>query len=99
MLPFAVTEIAQLGLEFLGALRLRRRAVCPPGAAPKQGELPGLEATLGYARAVLAGLGYGGGRLSLLLEDDPDAVEARSIRWRGRACRPARSCRWAASGR
>jgi ferredoxin len=43
----------------------------------RRDELAGLEAQLSYAGAALEGLGYGGGRLELLLEDDPDAVEAR----------------------
>ena len=43
----------------------------------RRDELAGLEAQLAYAGAALAGLGYGEGRLELLLDDDPDALEAR----------------------
>jgi ferredoxin len=43
----------------------------------RRDELAGLEAQFSYAEAVLAGLGYGSGRLELVTEDDPDAVEAR----------------------
>ncbi|HEX6012405.1 MAG TPA: 4Fe-4S binding protein [Geminicoccaceae bacterium] len=77
VLPFAVTEIAQLGLEFLAAgFAYGATSVVLLAPSRKQGELAGLETTLGFARAVLAGLGYGDDRLSLLLEDDPDMVEA-----------------------
>ncbi len=78
VIPFAVNEVTQLGLDvILGALAygaVRMLCLVPPRRA---GELAGLEAQLGYADAVLAGLGYGEGRLELLVEADPDAVEAR----------------------
>jgi ferredoxin len=77
-IPFAVHEVTQLGLDvILSALAygaVRMLYLIPPKRA---GELAGLEAQLGYADAVLAGLGYGGGRLELLVEADPDVVEAR----------------------
>ena len=78
VIPFALNEVTQLGLEaILAALAYgaeRLLVLVPP---KRRGELAGLEAQLGYAGAALDGLGYGGGRLELLLEDDPDAVEAR----------------------
>jgi ferredoxin len=61
----------------LGALAYGATAMLflvPPKRAD---ELSGLQAQLGYADAVLAGLGYGQGRLELLVEADPDAVEQR----------------------
>ena len=44
--------------------------LAPPG---KRDEIAGLETTLGYATAMLEGLGYGADRLTLVSEDDPRA--------------------------
>jgi ferredoxin len=78
VIPFAVNEVTQLGLDvILGALAYgatRMLCLIPPKRAD---ELAGLQAQLDYAEAVLAGLGYGTGRLELLVEIDPDVVEAR----------------------
>jgi ferredoxin len=75
-IPFAVNEVTQLGLDaILGAFAYgatRLLALVPP---KRQDEQAGLEAQFGYADAALAGLGYGGGRLELLTDDDPDGVE------------------------
>ncbi len=77
VVPFALNEVTQLGLDaILGALAYgatRLLVLVPP---KRQDELAGLQAQLGYADAALQGLGYGAGRLELLLEADPDAVEA-----------------------
>ena len=60
VLPFAVTEIAQLGFEyFAAAIAYGAGSVlilAPPG---KRDEIAGLETTLGHATAMLDGLGYG----------------------------------------
>ncbi len=78
VIPFALNEVTQLGLDaILGALAFgaeRLLVLVPP---KRRDELAGLEAQFGYAEAVLGGLGYGRGRLELVQEDDPDAVEAR----------------------
>jgi ferredoxin len=78
VIPFAVNEVTQLGLDvILGALAYgstRILFVVPP---KRRDELAGLQAQLGYAEAALSGLGYGPGRLELMTDDDPDAVEAR----------------------
>jgi ferredoxin len=78
VIPFAVNEVTQLGLDvILGALAYgasRMLCLLPPKRAD---ELAGLQAQLGYADAVLEGLGYDGGRLELVVEADPDVVEAR----------------------
>ena len=77
VLPFAVTELAQLGFELLaGAFAYGAATLVLLAPARKRHELAGLEATSGYVDAALRGLGYGEGRLRLLVEDDPDAVEA-----------------------
>jgi ferredoxin len=73
-----VNEVTQLGLDvILGALAYgatRLLALVPP---KRRDELAGLEAQFSYAEAALAGLGYGSGRLELVTDHDPDAVEAR----------------------
>ena len=77
VLPFAVPEIAQLGFEFLAAAPAYGAAELLVLAPPvKRGEIAGLEATMGHVRAALDGLGHGGERLALMVEDDPDRVEA-----------------------
>ena len=87
VLPFAVPEIAQLGFEILAgatALGAAELLVLVPPA--KRHEIAGLEATMGYARAALDGLGHGGERLALLVEDDPDRLEA--VLWSAARPRP-----------
>jgi ferredoxin len=78
VIPFSVNEVTQLGLDaILGAFAYgatRLLVLVPP---KRRDELAGLEAQFSYAEAALAGLGYGNGRLELITEDDPDAVEAR----------------------
>jgi ferredoxin len=76
VIPFALNEVTQPGLDaILGALAYgasRLLVLVPP---KRQDELAGLQTQLSYADAALEGLGYGGGRLELLLETDPDAIE------------------------
>jgi len=78
VIPFAVNEVTQLGLDaLLSALAYgagRILFLVPP---KRRGELAGLEAQIGYAETALTALGYGGGRLELMSEVDPDAVERR----------------------
>lgn len=77
VLPFAVPEIGQLGFDTLaGAIALGAAELLVLVPPAKRHEIAGLEATMGYARAALDGLGHGGGRLALLVEDDPDRLEA-----------------------
>ena len=77
VLPLALEEIAQLGFEHLaGAAAYGASDVLVLAPGKKAGEIAGLDATLGYVRAVLDGLGHAGGRLRLVIEDDPDGLEA-----------------------
>ena len=77
VIPFALNEVTQLGLDgILGALAYgseRLVMVVPP---KRQSEVAGLETQLGYADAALTGLGYGSGRLQLLVEADAETLEA-----------------------
>jgi ferredoxin len=78
LIPFAVGEVTQLGLDaVLGALAYGATRILVAVPPKRRDELAGLQAQLGYADAALAGLGYGAGRLELLLETDPDALEAQ----------------------
>jgi ferredoxin len=75
VIPFAVNEIGQLGIELfatafaLGAADLRILA------GPRtRGERTALGRSIGLAEAFLAGLGYGSGRIAVLDVDNPDAL-------------------------
>lgn len=76
VLPFAVNEVTQIGLDFLalafayGAAQLV--ILAPP---ERREELAALAEQTGLAEAVMQGLGYGPGRLHVLVEADPDAIE------------------------
>ena len=76
VLPFAVNEVTQLGLDFLALAFAYGAAQLVVLADPrKREELGGLAAQAGFAEAVLQGLGYGPGRLHVLVESDPEAGE------------------------
>ncbi|MCS7268627.1 MAG: 4Fe-4S binding protein [Geminicoccaceae bacterium] len=76
VLPFAVTELGQLGLELLAAPfalgASRTVLLLPPRKEP---ELASLRASLAQLGALLEGLGYGADRLAVLATDDPDELE------------------------
>ncbi len=92
VLPLAVNEITQVGLELIAAafaygasaLRLLLRA------KPRH-DVSGLERTLALAGPILAGLGFGPGRAETIETDDPLALgEAlRAISAAAPASRPA----------
>jgi ferredoxin len=77
VLPLAVNEVTQVGLETIAAafaygasaVRLLQRA------RPRH-DTVGLEGTIAMAHAVLAGLGFGGNRVVTIATDDPNALEA-----------------------
>jgi ferredoxin len=92
VLPLAVNEVTQVGLESVAAafaygasaLRLLLRA------RPRH-DVEGLRQTLALAEPILAGLGFGAGRATTIETDDPDALgEAlRAIAPQDAAPRPA----------
>ena len=92
VLPLAVNEMTQVGLEAIAAafaygatgMRFLLRA------RPRH-DITGLMRTLALAEPILAGLGYGVGRAATIETDDPDALgaELRAIEAGQGAERPA----------
>jgi ferredoxin len=77
VIPFAVNEITQLGLEFFAAaIAMGAAAIRILAPARAKYERAALAQQMGYAETVLAGLGYGPGRIGLIETDDPDALDA-----------------------
>src|SRR5690606_23087409 len=77
VLPFPLNEVTQVGIDFLAAAFAYGAGQVVFLADPKKrDELGGLAGQIGLAETVLNGLGYGEGRLHLLDDADPDAVEA-----------------------
>ncbi len=77
VLPFAVNEVTQIGLDFLAAaLAYGAAGVVVLVDPTKAEELSGLAQQVGLAETVMDGLGYGGGRIRVLDQPDPEAVEA-----------------------
>jgi len=74
VLPLAVNEVTQVGIETLAAafaygasaMRFLLRA------RPRH-DVAGLRRTIELAEPILAGLGFGGGRVATIETDDPDA--------------------------
>lgn len=78
VLPFAVNQATQVGLDFLSAAVAYGFARVFVLLAPeKRDEAAGLEREAAIAGQVLAGLGYGEGRIEVLFERDPDAIADR----------------------
>jgi ferredoxin len=77
VLPFAVNEATQIGLDLLAsafAWGASRVAILVGPAS--RGERYGLLQQVALADTALAGLRYGGGRVALVDESDPDALAA-----------------------
>jgi ferredoxin len=74
-LPVAVNEVTQVGLEALaaafayGAVSVRFLLRAKP-----RHDVTGLHRTLALAEPILAGLGFGAGRVALIETDDPDML-------------------------
>ncbi|AWK86746.1 4Fe-4S dicluster domain-containing protein [Azospirillum thermophilum] len=77
VLPFAVNEVSQLGIDlFAAALAYGAESVQVLTGPANVGETAGLATQIGLAETALSGLGYGSGRVSVIDTADPDAVEA-----------------------
>jgi ferredoxin len=80
VLPFAVNEVTQVGLDFLAmGFAYGAAGVAILADPAKTGELSGLAQQVGLAEAVMEGLGYGGGRTLVL--DQPDPAEVEQALW------------------
>lgn len=75
VLPFAVNQVSQIGLEFLLAASAygadKTLVLTPPRPA---GDLAGLALQVAYAQAALSGLGYAADRVGIVDESDPEAL-------------------------
>ena len=78
VLPLSLYSVTQLGHDsLLGAITSGFSQVVVLGPPERKEELPALEGQITLAAAFLQGLGYGEDeRISLLVEQDPDGVEA-----------------------
>ncbi len=75
VLPLAVNEITQLGLEaIVGAFAYGVSAVRFLLRAKPRHDMTGLSQTIGMAEAILGGLGFEGRRVATIETDDPDAL-------------------------
>ena len=75
VLPFAVNQTTQVGLDFLlTAISYGAERVLPLVPPARAGEAAGLMAEAATANAILAGLGYGAGRIAPVNESDPAAL-------------------------
>jgi ferredoxin len=77
VLPFALNEVTQVGLDFLAMAFAYGAAQVAILADPaKADEIGGLAGQIGLAETVMEGLGHGGGRVHVVDSPDPEAVEA-----------------------
>ena len=92
VLPFAVNEVTQVGLEAIAAaFAYGATAVRLLLRAKPRHDTAGLARTLALAEPILAGLGFGMGRAATIETDDPDALSEalRAIAPEDPAPRPA----------
>jgi len=76
VLPFTVNEVTQIGLETLLAFGAFGVSAIMMVANPRKAdETDGLEFQINLANTIFEGLGYGAGRIRLLIEQDPSAIE------------------------
>jgi ferredoxin len=92
VLPLAINEVTQVGLEAIAAaFAYGAAAVRLLLRAKPRHDVAGLTKTLALAEPILAGLGFGPGRAATIETDDPDALGAalRAIAALEPAPRPA----------
>ena len=77
VLPFAVNEVTQIGLDFLLAAPAWGSSAVRLLLEPrKRDEAAGLDGQIEIANSILTGLGQGGERIAVIEEADPDALES-----------------------
>jgi ferredoxin len=75
VLPFAVNEVTQIGLEAIAAVfAYGASAVRLLLRAQPRHDVAGLTRTIELAEPILAGLGFGAGRIATIETDDPDLL-------------------------
>jgi ferredoxin len=75
VLPFAVNEVTQIGLEAIAAFfAYGASAVRLLTRARPRHDIGGLAQTIDLAETVLQGLGLAGGRVAVIATDDPDEL-------------------------
>jgi ferredoxin len=75
VLPFPVNEITQVGLESIAAaFAYGASAIRFLLRAKPRHDMSGLRQTIGLAEPILAGLGFGTGRIATIETDDPDLL-------------------------
>ena len=75
VLPLAVNEVTQVGLEAVAAaFAYGASARALPAARQAAPRRAGLRKTIALAEPILAGLGFGAGRVATIETDDPDAL-------------------------
>jgi ferredoxin len=92
VLPFAVNEVTQVGLEAVAALfAYGASAVRLLLRAKPRHDVAGLQRMIAVADPILIGLGFGAGRIAAIETDDPDLLGAtlRAIPTMPAAPRPA----------
>ena len=92
VLPFAVNEVTQVGLEAIAALfAYGASAVRLLLRAKPRHDVAGLRRMIAVAEPLLIGLGFGAGRIATIETDDPDLLGAtlRAIPAMAPAPRPA----------
>jgi ferredoxin len=92
VLPFAVNEVTQIGLEAIAALFVYgASAVRLLLRAQPRHDVAGLTRTIELAEPILAGLGFGAGRIATIETDDPDLLSTtlRTIPTMAPVARPA----------
>jgi ferredoxin len=92
VLPFSVNEVTQVGLEAIAALfAYGASAVRLLLRARPRHDVVGLTRTIALAEPILAGLGFGTGRIATIETDDPELLGAalRAIPAMAVAPRPA----------
>ncbi|WP_347540132.1 4Fe-4S dicluster domain-containing protein [Inquilinus sp. CAU 1745] len=77
VLPVAVNEITQIGIEaWTAPLAWGASAARAVGPSRRRHDAPGLERTIDIANLIAGSLGYGDERCGLIETDDPDALRA-----------------------
>jgi ferredoxin len=75
VLPLAVNEVTEVGIDFFtSAFAFGAERILIVVGPDKKGELEGLASQIGLAETIMEGLGYGGGRIALSEERDPEAL-------------------------